>query len=95
MPVRLCDVDHTVDAALGGETSIRNLAHLCRRHHTLKHATDWSVRQLEGGVLEWRSPGGRVFTDVARPVVGFQPDPVFDRAQPATATARDGDPPPF
>ena len=95
MPVRLCDVDHTVDAALGGETSIRNLAHLCRRHHMLKHATDWSVKQLEGGVLEWRSPGGRVFTDVARPVVRFQPDPVFDRAQPARATAFDGDPPPF
>ena len=93
MPVRLCDVDHTVDAALGGETSIRNLAHLCRRHHTLKHATDWSVKQLEGGVLEWTSPGGRVFTDVARPVVGFRPDHLVDRGQSATAT--DGDPPPF
>jgi len=95
MPVRLCDVDHTVDAARGGETSIRNLAHLCRRHHTLKHATDWSVKQLDAGVLEWTSPGGRVFTDVTRPVIGFRPDPISDPGHSATATVTDGDPPPF
>ena len=45
--VRRCDVDHTHDAALGGDTHIDNLAHLCRRHHTLKHATDWKVRRSE------------------------------------------------
>ena len=38
-PFWRCDVDHSHDAARGGETSERNLAHLCRRHHTLKHAT--------------------------------------------------------
>ena len=32
-----CDTDHTIDAALGGETSACNLADLCRRHHVLKH----------------------------------------------------------
>jgi len=63
MPVRRCDVDHTVDAALGGTTSTENLAHLCRRHHVLKHHSVWTVRQRPGGVLEWRSPTGRAHLD--------------------------------
>ncbi|WP_163620906.1 HNH endonuclease signature motif containing protein, partial [Microbacterium sp. B35-30] len=36
-PVRRCDIDHTIDHAHGGPTSHDNLAHLCRRHHVLKH----------------------------------------------------------
>lgn len=79
-PVRRCDVDHTHDAALGGPTHIDNLAHLCRRHHTLKHATDWQVRQLGGGALEWTSPTGLVYVDVPTPTLRFIPS---------------GDPPPF
>jgi CheY-like chemotaxis protein len=79
-PVRRCDVDHTHDAALGGQTEIHNLAHLCRRHHTLKHATDWQVRQLGGGSLEWTSPTGLVYIDVPTPTLPFIPS---------------GDPPPF
>lgn len=79
-PVRRCDVDHTHDAALGGSTHIDNLAHLCRRHHTLKHATDWRVRQLGGGALEWTSPTGFVYIDVPTPTLRFVPS---------------GDPPPF
>lgn len=79
-PVRRCDVDHTRDAAFGGQTHIDNLAHLCRRHHTLKHATDWQVRQLGGGTLEWTSPTGLVYIDVPTPTLRFIPS---------------GDPPPF
>jgi hypothetical protein len=79
-PVRRCDVDHTHDAAFGGQTHIDNLAHLCRRHHTLKHATDWQVRQLGGGTLEWTSPTGLVYIDVPTPTLRFIPS---------------GDPPPF
>ena len=79
-PVRRCDVDHTHDAALGGQTEIHNLAHLCRRHHTLKHATDWQVRQVGGGSLEWTSPTGLVYIDVPTPTLRFIPS---------------GDPPPF
>jgi hypothetical protein len=79
-PVRRCDVDHTHDAALGGDTHIDNLAHLCRRHHTLKHATDWQVRQLGAGSLEWTSPTGLVYIDVPTPTLRFIPS---------------GDPPPF
>lgn len=68
------DVDHTVDAARGGPTAHSNLAHLCRRHHTLKHETSWRVRQLGGGVLEWTGPTRRTYRDRPPAVVSFVPD---------------------
>ena len=52
-----------------------NLAHLCRRHHTLKHQTAWTVTQRHGGVLEWTSPIGRVYTDTPVSTVAFAADP--------------------
>lgn len=97
-PVWRCDLDHTVDAALGGPTHCSNLAHLCKRHHILKHETPWTVRQLEGGVLEWTSPTGRVYVDLAEPVLRFTPSPEppgIDLRDPATWRADDGDPPGF
>lgn len=60
---RLCDQDHSVAYAAGGETAVGNLADLCRRHHMTKHHTPWRVRQLGGGVLEWTSPTGRIHVD--------------------------------
>jgi hypothetical protein len=74
-PVWRCDLDHTIDAARGGPTAHCNLAHLCRRHHVLKHNSGWRVRQLDGGVLEWTSPTGRIYTDLPAPAVRFAPDP--------------------
>lgn len=53
-----CDLDHTTDWAHGGETGFDNLAALCRRHHTLKHQTDWTVTAAEGRALRWASPSG-------------------------------------
>ncbi|WP_292830927.1 HNH endonuclease signature motif containing protein [Microbacterium sp.] len=74
-PTRRCDLDHTVARAHDGPTDIRNLAHLCRRHHTLKHHSAWRVRQLPGGVLEWTSPAGRVHDDrPARTLAFATPD---------------------
>jgi hypothetical protein len=70
---RGCDLDHTRDAALGGPTCVDNLCHLCRRHHTLKHASAWRVRQLAGGVIEWRSPLGRLYQDRPPAIVRFVP----------------------
>lgn len=58
-----CDLDHTIDYHHGGTTSHNNLAHLCQRHHYLKHNTNWQVTQPTPGVLEWVSPTGRTFTD--------------------------------
>jgi hypothetical protein len=69
-----CDRDHTLDYALGGETSTCNLACLCKRHHTLKGETGWTVRQLGGGILEWTSPGGHVYIDKPPPAVHFTPN---------------------
>ena len=63
-PASRCDVDHTIAREHDGPTDVRNLAHLCRRHHTLKHHSAWRVRQLPGGVLEWTSPTGRMVPDV-------------------------------
>ncbi|HWI32112.1 MAG TPA: DUF222 domain-containing protein, partial [Microbacterium sp.] len=73
MPTHRCDLDHTHDAARGGSTCDTNLAHLCRRHHTLKHATPWTVTQQSGGVLEWTSPTGRRYTDTPEPLLRFAP----------------------
>jgi hypothetical protein len=58
-----CDIDHTIPAEQGGETSADNLECLCQGHHTLKHHGGWSVKQLEPGILEWTSPHGIVRLD--------------------------------
>ncbi|MBN9185936.1 HNH endonuclease signature motif containing protein [Microbacterium sp.] len=75
-----CDIDHTIAASEGGCTACENLADFCRRHHTMKHGGEWTVRQLPGGVLEWTSPCGRIVLDRPAPTVRFVPS---------------GDPPPF
>ncbi|WP_193597320.1 HNH endonuclease signature motif containing protein [Microbacterium sp. YJN-G] len=80
MPARNSDLDHTLDAALGGATEEDNLEDLCRRHHILKHHTPWQVEQLGGGLLEWTSPLGRTYID--------RPPPQN------TITFTDTDPPP-
>jgi len=82
-----CDADHTVAYAEGGDTAASNLALFCRRHHRLKHASPWRVRQLGAGRLEFRSPTGRVYLNDAPPVVAFV-------ARDGDA-ADSGDPPPF
>jgi hypothetical protein len=79
-PAWRCDVDHTQDAAHGGPTCDHNLECLCKRHHVLRHATDWTVRQLGGGTLEWTSPIGLICIDIPPTTLRFMPM---------------GDPPPF
>ncbi|WP_347753888.1 DUF222 domain-containing protein [Agrococcus sp. ProA11] len=69
------DLDHTLDWAKGGTTSIDNLAVLCRRDHTLKHSSRWSMRQLDHGVIEWTTPLGDVVTTVPEPVGPTFADP--------------------
>ena len=61
MPASRCDVDHNVDWALGGHTELANLGPLCEGHHTVRHHTDWSIRQVpgSGGAILWTSPSGR------------------------------------
>ncbi|GAA2172359.1 HNH endonuclease signature motif containing protein [Agrococcus versicolor] len=73
------DADHRIAWEDGGTTSLGNLAHLCRRHHTMKHATAWSVSQPRPGELRWRSPLGRTYVDRPPPV-----GPTFDGLPPDT-----------
>ena len=68
---RHSDLDHTVDWATDGPSSHDNLAHLCPKHHKLKHDTPWSVSHLGQGDLAWRSPSGRGY--VTRAAMGMQP----------------------
>lgn len=58
-----CDLDHSTAWAAGGATAADNLAHLCRRHHRLKHTARWRLRQEPGGVLVWLTPSGREYRD--------------------------------
>ncbi|BDZ65947.1 HNH endonuclease signature motif containing protein [Agromyces mangrovi Wang et al. 2018] len=60
-----CDLDHTTDWAHAGETRHDNVAHLCRKHHRLKHKTAWRVTQESDGQLHWVSPAGREYTTSA------------------------------
>jgi len=61
-----CDLDHTVDWHYGGATAWHNLAHLCPKHHRLKHVGGWSVTQTnagpDAGELTWTAPSGRSYT---------------------------------
>jgi len=63
LPAIRCEIDHTVDWARGGPTTTTNLSCLCQRHHSMKQFAGWSVRQIDGGVLEWTSPLGAVYVD--------------------------------
>lgn len=56
-----CDLDHTVPHP-AGPTCDCNLAALCRSHHVAKHQAGWRLVQLDGGVLEWTSPTGHVYS---------------------------------
>lgn len=98
MPVERCDVDHTVEWAAGGRTEVDNLAHLCRRHHALKHpdlaiGIRWSVAQRPDGVLVWHSPTGRCYEDLPErmPPPG-NPENNVTRAR---AVPMDSGPPPW
>jgi hypothetical protein len=59
---RHTQIDHTVQRQDGGPTRWDNLACLCEKHHHLKDETVWKVVQLDGGVLQWTSPAGRIYT---------------------------------
>src|SRR5262249_12419060 len=53
-PATHCDIDHTTPHP-HGPTAACNLACLCRRHHRLKHETDWTL-QHDGDRYIWTTP---------------------------------------
>ncbi|WP_295839970.1 HNH endonuclease signature motif containing protein [uncultured Microbacterium sp.] len=92
-PAVRCEVDHNLDYALGGKTHVCNLCHFCQRHHTQKQFTRWQVKQLPGGVIEFTSPTGRVYTDHPLP---YSPAVRFTTDDPPTPPRpQDREPAPF
>ncbi len=55
MPATRCDLDHVIDRARYGLTTIDNLVPLCRRHHRAKHKGGHRIRRTALG-LEWITP---------------------------------------
>jgi len=60
-----CDVDHNLAWDDDGCTDHDNLAHLCRKHHSLKHHTRWWAR-FEEDLLVWTSPAGHEYASAPR-----------------------------
>ena len=65
---RGCDLDHIDpycdpdDGGPPGQTSLTNLAALCRRHHRLKTHTSWTYYRATDASYHWTSPDGSHFT---------------------------------
>ncbi|WP_187393304.1 HNH endonuclease signature motif containing protein [Arthrobacter echini] len=66
-PASQCDLDHLLAWAHDGSTSAENLYPACKRHHMLKHQTDWTPTPDPDGALTWLSPGGRTYTTPPEP----------------------------
>lgn len=78
-PATQSELDHTHPWAAGGKTSVGNMAHLCVRHHTLKHQKPWRCRHKGNGDMEWIPPFGDPIT-VQPARVGPVFEPVEDPA---------------
>ncbi len=83
-PAVRSDLDHTLDRQHGGPTAHDNLAHLCPKHHAMKHNTAWRAKQRPDGTLDWSSPSGHRYTTEPatriRPAPTQPPDPLDDPA---------------
>ncbi len=70
---RSCDLDHIVpyqpmdEGGPPGQTSLANLACLCRRHHRMKTRRVWAYRRLPNDTYQWTSPHGHVYLTGDRP----------------------------
>jgi hypothetical protein len=88
-PAWRCDIDHREpfdrhDPDHGGRTDTANTGPLCRRHHLVKHHTQWRIRpRPERFVIQWISPTGHRYHKRPRPVL--LPDPTV--TTPATVMA--------
>jgi len=63
---RFVDAHHIRHWANGGETSLDNLALLCRRHHRLVHEGGFGVERIADGALRFLRPDGRVIAEHPR-----------------------------
>ena len=71
-PVWRCDMDHREafnheHPEQGGKTSLANNGPFCRRHHLIKHHSEWKVRpDPDRTVLHFTSPTGHEYTKRGR-----------------------------
>jgi hypothetical protein len=94
-PSSWCDVQHLVEWALGGETSLENSGLLCERHHTKVHHGFRIARDPGGRWRTWRPDGTEILVlppllapaDVVRPRAE---DGSVGRADGAVGRWRDG-----
>jgi hypothetical protein len=59
--LRICDAHHIEHWADGGETRLRNLVLLCRRHHRAVHEEGFRVDRQNTGEIRFFWPNGRPF----------------------------------
>ena len=60
------DAHHIQHWAHGGETSLSNLAILCRHHHRCVHEGGFQIQVLDDGALRFLAPDGKPLDSVAR-----------------------------
>jgi hypothetical protein len=84
---RFVDAHHIQHWARGGDTALKNLVLLCRRHHRLVHEGGYSIDDR----LRFYDPWGRHIPPVRRPPPG-DPDALCRRTSLAAVASGDGDP---
>jgi len=67
---RFVDAHHIHHFADGGETTLDNLVHLCRRHHRLVHEGGFGVERDQAGQLVFRRPDGTAVRTKPVPIRG-------------------------
>jgi hypothetical protein len=81
-----CHLDHRVPWP-DGLTSAENLEPLCRRHHDMKHHSQWRLRRRPDGSYEWTSPTRHKYRYRPPEMPTPEPEPELK--------AQDDEPPPF
>jgi hypothetical protein len=67
MPAVDSDMDHRMDWANGGPTTVGNLNPLCKHDHRVKHEAGWSYEVRPDGTTEWTSRLGHTYTTALPP----------------------------
>jgi hypothetical protein len=67
-PAAWCDAHHLKHWVHGGQTSLRNMILLCRRHHVMVHECDWTIRlDHDTGIVTAYDPTGRRLDIISHP----------------------------
>lgn len=78
-PARACDADHVHEHQDGGETSLENLALLCRKHHRLKSLGHLRIVKDQEGALRFVDRFGATVTSRPWEFQGYAVPKIFRR----------------